>query len=228
MYGPKIQLKFSRRDPFGEKKGEEISLELRPPKDEQLLAKLYTEWINDNRVRLYLSTPIPCTESYELGFVKDQCSKEGKTMWIIYCGDQAIGNVGINGIDLVNKRAELGIMIGDKSFWGKGIASAVEATVLEYGFSNIVAGGLNKISAGVLTGNIASQKALEKVGFAKCSLKKQEYWFQGKWFDLWEGEILQSKWKKVRKQVFERVGITELSLYPGCEEEGYEPVVIKQ
>lgn len=220
MYGPQMKLQF-------EKKGESISLELCPPKDEQLLAKLYTEWINSNRIRLYLSMPVPCSESYELDFVRGQNKIEDKYQWIIYSGEKPIGNIGINGIYKENRRAELGIMIGDKDFWGKGIAQAVEAAILEYSFSNIVAGGLNKICAGVLEGNIASQKALEKVGFSKCSLKKQEYWEQGKWFDLWEGEILQSKWKKIRKQVFEKVGMKELNLYPGCESEGFEPIQIQ-
>jgi len=69
------------------------------------------------------------------------------------------GAVGLT-IAPVPKRAELGYWIG-VPYWGRGVATEAARAVMAFGFETL---RLNRIYAHCFTGNIASQRVLEKMG----------------------------------------------------------------
>ena len=75
-----------------------------------------------------------------------------------------IGNVKLSEVDFRYGTAEIGFLIGESSFWGKGYASEAIGAVCHWAFGK---GGIQKVSAGAYAQNIASRKTLEKVGFAQ-------------------------------------------------------------
>lgn len=216
MYGPIMSVTYDRGSG-------PINLELGPVKNERQAAELFTDWINDNRVRLFVSAPRPCTVSHEEAYFRSVNSSTTSIMWAIYAEGQLVGNIAIMDIDRESSRAEIGILIGDKNYWNKGIATASEALVMEYAFNNILPGGLNKVWGRVITGNDGSRKALENVGFRTIGTMYQDHFAFGRWWDLWYGEILKQDWRSYRKQALENAGIISFSLYPGCEDFGLEP-----
>jgi RimJ/RimL family protein N-acetyltransferase len=76
-----------------------------------------------------------------------------------------IGNCGYYNVDLIRKEAEIGIMIGDREYWGRGYGSDAIATLVKYVFQNV---GLGKIRLLTLNSNIRAQRCFEKCGFASC------------------------------------------------------------
>jgi len=200
------------------KTGEEIKLVFCPPVNEAREAKIFVDWFNENRVRQYLGRNYGLSESGELDWVKGQDKKAEDLIWFVYVGDQPIGSIGLHRIDFKNGQAELGICIGNKDFWGKGIATVMEAIVLDYAFENIVAGGLHKVLVRVFTENIGSLKVIkDKIGFRPIGVRREDVWCNGGWYDTWLGEMLQEEWKEKRSEVIKSAGINELLLYPGCE-----------
>ncbi|MDR3491483.1 MAG: GNAT family protein [Gammaproteobacteria bacterium] len=94
--------------------------------------------------------------------------------------DKFIGTVRVSKINWHNKVADLGIMIGDKSYWGKGIASDAIKSISLYLFRKC---GLRKLTAGYMDTNPAMGKVFEKLGFKKeGTFRKQDY-FEGKYVD---------------------------------------------
>lgn len=221
MYGPRMIAEFDRG------KGP-ITVELGPVRDEDAGAKLFTKWFSDNRIRLFLSMSYPITESSEKDYLKKKSTDENSVAWNIFVENKLIGSI---GLDLKknkgDSKAELGIMIGDKNYWSKGIAQVIESMVLEYGFTNVLPGGLHKIYAGTFVGNTNSYNALKKIGFKEVGVQKEDAWVQGRWVDSWWGEILQKEWQEIRESVFKSVGIKKFTPYPDCEDEGFEPIIVK-
>lgn len=85
----------------------------------------YLRWFNDPEVRtgLFSTTPTDAT-----GIEKWLKSLEGnptKFYQFISVDRQAIGHIGLNDIDHATESAEVGLVIGEKQFWGKGIGSRV-------------------------------------------------------------------------------------------------------
>lgn len=211
MFGPKMCVEYKTKE------GEVMKLTLCPPKDEKEAVKKFVEWMNDNRVRQYLGQWSGITESSEAEWFRNQAISKEQINWCIYAGETLIGGIDIHEIDLKHRQAELGIILGDKKFWDKGIATSVEIAALDYGLNNIVAGGLNKVSALVYEGNIASQKALEKAGLRTVGTLKDHIWKNGRWYDSWLGEITRKEWDEKREAVLKTARITKLDLYPGIE-----------
>ena len=73
-----------------------------------------------------------------------------------------IGNCVCYNIDNLRKEAELGIVIGDREFWGKGYGSDAVETLLRYSFEEL---GIRRISLHTLEWNIRAQECFEKCGF---------------------------------------------------------------
>jgi RimJ/RimL family protein N-acetyltransferase len=74
-------------------------------------------------------------------------------------GRELCGAVGLNIAD-AHKRAELGYWIG-VPFWGRGYATEAASAVVAFGFESL---RLRRIFAHHFSGNIASQRVLEKIG----------------------------------------------------------------
>jgi RimJ/RimL family protein N-acetyltransferase len=70
----------------------------------------------------------------------------------------------LHKIDWVHRSAELGIVIGDKDFWGKGYGKQAWAMITEYGLNTL---NLHRIYAHVLSDNESSAKCAKASGFKK-------------------------------------------------------------
>ena len=73
-----------------------------------------------------------------------------------------IGNIKLGPINIHHNCAEIGLIIGDKDSWGKGLASRAISIVTQFGFNQLK---LAKLSAGCYENNIGSKKAFEKSGY---------------------------------------------------------------
>lgn len=213
MFGPTITATFD----LGKGDGP-TEIELGPIKNEQDAAERFTSWINDNRVRIFLARPNPCTVSAEQEWIRKKNTEPNSVNWAIYAKGSLIGNIELMEIDRSRRCAELGIVIGEKLWWSRGIATVAETLVFEYAFNNIVAGGLNKITARAVLGNEGSLNVLKKVGFCEVGILRQNHWAQGRWYDLWLGELLKEDWSGIREEKLSAAGITTHDLYPGCED----------
>lgn len=88
-----------------------------------------------------------------------------------------IGTIGLNGLQLKNKKAEIGYEI-HPSYWRKGYSSEAIKEILRYSYQEL---GLNRIGAVVYLENKASSNLLEKLGFKKEG-ELRDYLFQNNSF----------------------------------------------
>ena len=76
--------------------------------------------------------------------------------------DKHIGNVKLEPIDFDNRTATFSIMIGDKTYWNKGIGTAVTLMIIDYSFNKL---NISSLELGVLSNNLFAIKLYKKVGF---------------------------------------------------------------
>tara|TARA_B100001971_G_C18254604_1_gene580976 strand:- start:188 stop:511 length:324 start_codon:yes stop_codon:yes gene_type:complete len=67
-------------------------------------------------------------------------------------------------LNVRNREAELGIMIGDKGYWGKGYGTDIVKTLLTHLFLDIA---LDRVYLHTLAWNYRAQASFEKAGFKK-------------------------------------------------------------
>ena len=88
-----------------------------------------------------------------------------------------VGTLKIYDLDALARRASLGIMVGDRSGWGRGIASAAIRAACRYVFEVL---GYGKVTAGYLASNVGMHKAFRKNGFGLEGRLRRQVFFAGR------------------------------------------------
>ena len=102
-------------------------------------------------------------------------SREDEVLWIIADPDEdrCLGHVGLYKIDHRVRSAEYAILLGDKSWHGRGIGKAVTRFVVDYGFSML---NLNRIALSVLASNQRARRLYAASGFQEeGALRQAQY-----------------------------------------------------
>ena len=142
----------------------------------------YVNWLNDKEVNKYLETKNGYTIEKLNEYLKS-IEKNNICAWGIHLKQTGmhIGNVKIDPISFRNRNAEYGVLIGEKSSWGKGYAHEASEKVFDFCFTYL---NLRKITLGVVSANRSAVKLYERMGFEKEGLLKSHCFHDGQWQDV--------------------------------------------
>ncbi|PTI92882.1 GNAT family N-acetyltransferase [Staphylococcus simulans] len=148
--------------------------------------KLIFDWKSDNQLRELLGTVYPISELEHHKWFENKMLEQSNKHFIIEYKNNAIGMVGFDNVDWINRNAEIFIFIGDKNLWGKGIGSKA-ITELEYiAFGKM---NLHMIYLHVFSFNSRAINAYKKMGFHVDGILRESKFLKGKYYD----SILMSK-----------------------------------
>lgn len=99
---------------------------------------------------------------------------------VVTAGRRHVGNIKIGPIDRRHRRSDVGILIGDRSVWGRGYATEAIAVLCEHAFGPLE---LHKVTAGFYAGNPGSVRAFEKSGFRPEARLADHWQSDGAWQD---------------------------------------------
>lgn len=108
--------------------------------------------------------------------------------------DTHIGNIKIGPIDWRNKRGEIGILVGEKKYHGKGLALEALNRFASFCFKKLK---LNKLTAGCYGSNLASVNLFHRGGFQIEGIRPDHWRLGGGWET---GVLFGRKRYKKRKQ----------------------------
>ena len=166
-------------------------LRLEAPRPEHLSG--FVCWFADPEVTRYLLRRHPPSLRQEEAWFERMAASETDVVWAVLV--KQVGVVGVTGLHRIDWRSRHGwieISLGDRSQWGKGYATEAVRAVTGYAFGEL---GLEKVLASVYSGNDASLRILEKVGYRQAGLLCRHVFFGGAWHDEWLGEIFREEWK---------------------------------
>ena len=157
-----------------------------------------TAWRNDERTRRWArqTFPQPFENQKKMILEADFSTKAKDLPFAVWLNAEkrAIGTAGLNGIDWVNRNCWLGLAIGDKDWWGRGIAGEAGTLLFDYAFGEL---GLHKIITGVNSQNRRSLGATSKF-FTLAGIQHEESFIDGQYFDSNIFEIFDRDWIKMR------------------------------
>ena len=119
--------------------------------------------------RLDAVSPLSMSYREYVGYYADelQYASRQRRRFAIDCIEDGkhIGNCMYYDIDEDRKQTELGIMIGDRSYWGKGFGTDAVATLVRHVFNDT---GVDRIYLNTLEWNVRAQRCFRKCGFIAC------------------------------------------------------------
>lgn len=135
----------------------------------------YLSWLHDPETTQYLEVRHAThTKDNVIDFIKDMLESDNNLQMGIFLKDtnKHIGNIKIGPVNWHYKRADIGLMIGDKESWGKGYATEAITAVKHISFQSL---NLNRLQAGAYASNIGSIKAFLKSGFQKEGILRANF-----------------------------------------------------
>jgi len=150
----------------------------------------YFHWLNDPQVTRYMNSGrTPNTPQDMQAFFTYTRGNLTNVAFAI-CDQQThqhIGNVTLNNMHPIHRRADLGILIGEKAFWGRGYGTEATALTVDYGFKRL---NLHSIWLGVVATHVGAIRAYEKAGFKQDGVAREAFWTDGNFHDIVQMSIL--------------------------------------
>ncbi|PHR59484.1 MAG: GNAT family N-acetyltransferase [Arcobacter sp.] len=148
--------------------------------------KVSIKWRKDESISVQLGgLHYFVSEAYEKKWVEDKIyNAKGTEIVLAIClqaTDQYVGNIYLTDIDNINRSAQLHILLGEASLYGKGIGTEAISKILKYGFEER---NLHRIYSHVLSYNTASLRTHEKCGFDKEGRLRNAVFKKGKHHDV--------------------------------------------
>lgn len=144
----------------------------------------YVEWLNDPEVNQYLEIKWVTQNIKTIrNFVTQQIENDDSILFAIMLTDSTehIGNIKIGPIHEIYKCADISYFIGEKKYWGKGLATTAIKLVCDFASKDL---RLHKIEAGTYSSAVGSQRVLEKNGFKQEGCQREHIYFDNKYIDL--------------------------------------------
>jgi len=160
-------------------------------------AEKWTEWDNDLEVTIPMGeeayTPYSADKTKEI--ISNVIKKQDHVFSIVELKtDKPVGRCMLFAMDQVDRRAMLGIAIGDKTCWGKGYGQEATKLLLDYGFNLL---NLNSIMLGVYSFNKRAINCYKKVGFKEIGRRRQARIIAGKKYDVVLMDILAQEFQSM-------------------------------
>lgn len=120
------------------------------------------KWRNDPQVFKFTGNTYnhEITIESELDWIRRVISNPNDYRCAIIVDNNYVGNIYLT--DIQNKMAEYHIFIGDRDYWGKGVARKASKLILEYAFYLLQ---LNEVRLSVRKENVAAYNLYYKLGF---------------------------------------------------------------
>ena len=143
----------------------------------------YLAWMNDDEVtRGLASGAFPSDMTNLTNYVQQIVNSKSAVMFAIcdQSNDLHIGNIKLDNFDWINRTCELGLLLGDRNYWGKGIGTEVVRLCLNYAFNQL---NFRKVVLAVYDNNPAAIKLYEKIGFQREGTLRSQILYKGDYID---------------------------------------------
>ncbi len=175
--------------------GEQVRL--RPANREDL--PLFVTWLSNPEMREYITIRY-ISEALEERWFEGLTGDLGgaapaRLHFVIETreGERPIGVVGIEGINWRDREAEVGIIVGEPEFWGRGYGSDAMRTILKVGFDWY---NLHRIYLHVVADNTRAVRSYEKCGFTHEGRKREAVFIDGQYRDLLLMSMLEQEFRQ--------------------------------
>lgn len=159
-------------------------------RDDLPLAVVY---LNDPEVLVWFGPLTPMNMEDEIAWYERMRQDQSVVNFAIELDGRYVGGCGLINIDAQHRRAEIGIFVGDKTIWGKGVGSEAMRLVLGYGFDYL---NLHRIYLRAFPENQRAVGIYERLGFRHEGRFRDVEWRHGRWHDLVYMSILEAEWRQ--------------------------------
>ena len=155
-------------------------------------AYTFIKWMNDFEVTDYIGRSANLlTLPQELTWITEVTQGKNYLFSIVKNeDDKLIGNIELQKVNHTDRRATLGILIGEAQERSKGYGTEAINLLLDFAFNYL---NINSVNLTVLAVNDRARRCYEKVGFKEFGRQRESRFVNGKYYDTIHMDILKSE-----------------------------------
>jgi RimJ/RimL family protein N-acetyltransferase len=151
-------------------------------------------WRNDPEVNRYLRQGILTLEDVQEWYTQ-YFSKDEHKLFAVYADKVLIGYCTLSHIDTTHRSGEIGIVIGEKQYWNKGVGAKAVTRLTTMALTKY---NLHRVYAVIHGDNSASRRCFDKVGFQHEGRSREARCVDGEFIDLHYYAVLEQEWTPER------------------------------
>lgn len=155
----------------------------------------FLRWMNSMEIRRLLGQEqaIPFNMEDQTGWYEQSNKKPAQRPMAIRTleDNTLIGNCGVMQVNHAARHCMVGIVIGEREYWGRGYGSDALNVLLRYIFMEM---NLNRVGLEVYSYNTRAIKAYAKVGFVQEGVLREMVLRDGDYYDMHIMGILHREW----------------------------------
>jgi diamine N-acetyltransferase len=157
----------------------------------------FVQWFNDPEVRENLDLFLPMSLVEEEKWFEDVLESDPieRPLAIDFLDGENwihLGSCGLFSFNQQARHATLGISIGEKSYWDRGIGTDAMQTLLRHGFETL---NLNRVYLHVHESNRRAIQVYQKLGFKEEGRLRDDRFAHGVYEDTLIMGVLRTEWK---------------------------------
>lgn len=168
-------------------KGQAVTLRSLEAED----AEVFYLWSQDREITQFSTSSYAYPQSqHDIGTWLSKVNQDPKMVLFGICcikTGKLVGYTGLVSMSQINRSAEYFILIGDKHYWGKGVATNVTQLVTAYAFRDL---GLHRLELTAFVDNKAAIRAYENAGYQHEGIKRQSGFRHGGFYDKVQMSVL--------------------------------------
>jgi RimJ/RimL family protein N-acetyltransferase len=164
------------------------------PLTEKHLSDEYVSWLNDKEVCKYnRHATFPNTKNKTLAYINSLKDNPSSVVFAIIEKESSlhVGNIALQNIDFINSNADISIILGEKSAWGKSYATECYKAIIDYAFKIL---NLHRLYIGTHEKNIAMQRVAQKLGMRHEGTKKEAIFKDNRYYDVFLYGLLKDEY----------------------------------
>ncbi|MGE8720197.1 GNAT family N-acetyltransferase [Leptospira terpstrae] len=153
----------------------------------------YFKWFNDPEVCFGNSHGVfPMSQKSLLEFIESSYKSNQQLVFaMIEKKNQThIGNISLQNINWINRTGEFAIFLGEKKYWGKGLALEASNLIVSHGFKVM---NLNRIYCGTFSNNHGMIKLAKSLKMTQEGIRRKAIYKNGEYLDMVEFGVLRDE-----------------------------------
>lgn len=156
----------------------------------------YVAWFQDPEMVRYFGPIEPLSQEQEERWFESTLSQADVRNYAVYYQGEHVGSAGFARLDFRNRRAEVGLGIGRKDLWDRGLGVDILRVLLRFGFEQL---NMHRIYLRVFAENSRAIHCYEKAGFRHEGTLRQCEFRHGRYHDMLLMSVLEDEfWSDVR------------------------------
>jgi RimJ/RimL family protein N-acetyltransferase len=143
----------------------------------------YHRWMNDPEVTRHLESRFfPLAQESLRDYVRKMRGDRDNLFLaiVLHEGERHIGNIKLGPINWIHRTGDIGLLLGEKSCWGKGYATEAIRCITTHAFDVL---NLHKLTASCYHTNLGSARAFLKAGFVQEGVRRSQFYSDGVYVD---------------------------------------------